>query len=113
MVLITNISKCARLEVNEGLAKALWDYHFPHGVPRMSSIAVDESALQILDIDECADEDQNDCDPNAKCSNIVGSYNCRCLKGYEGDGRDCTGKSLCCFINVFYMQLEKYSQTCI
>ena len=78
----------------------------------MSSIAVDESALQILDIDECADEDQNDCDPNAKCSNIVGSYNCRCLKGYEGDGRDCTGKSLCCFI-VFYMQLEKYSQTCI
>lgn len=44
-----------------------------------------------LDYDECADEDQNECDPNALCTNTEGSYVCRCLRGYEGDGRNCTG----------------------
>lgn len=42
------------------------------------------------DIDECANDD-NDCDTNALCTNTEGSYICRCLKGYEGDGRICVG----------------------
>ena len=29
---------------------------------------------------------------NARCTNIIGSYNCTCKKGYGGDGRDCSGK---------------------
>jgi hypothetical protein len=29
------------------------------------------------------------CDPNASCSNAVGSYSCVCNEGYEGDGKTC------------------------
>lgn len=59
--------------------------------------------FNYLDIDECTDDEQNDCDPNAMCSNTVGSYICRCLRGYEGDGKDCIGKYISFY--VFYMQL--------
>ena len=45
-----------------------------------------------LDSDECASEEVNECDPKALCTNTEGSYVCRCLKGYEGDGRNCTGE---------------------
>ena len=47
--------------------------------------------LLILDINECAREDENDCDSNALCTNTEGFYICRCLRGYEGDGRYCIG----------------------
>lgn len=44
----------------------------------------------ILDINECAIEDS--CDGNATCVNTVGSYNCSCIMGTEGDGFDsCEG----------------------
>ena len=44
-----------------------------------------------LDVDECANVDTNECGPNALCTNTEGSYVCRCLKGYEGGGKNCTG----------------------
>ena len=44
-----------------------------------------------LDVDECTNSEKNECDPNALCTNTIGSYLCRCVKGYEGDGRKCTG----------------------
>ena len=44
----------------------------------------------ISDIDECSSE--NNCDVNARCMNTIGSYNCTCKKGYQGDGRNCPGK---------------------
>lgn len=44
-----------------------------------------------LDVDECENVKTNDCDPNALCTNTEGSYLCRCLKGYKGDGKNCTG----------------------
>ena len=47
--------------------------------------------LLFLDIDECSNDENNECDPNALCSNSEGSYICRCLKGYNGDGRQCIG----------------------
>ena len=46
----------------------------------------------ITDIDECANPETNQCDPDALCNNTVGSYICRCLIGYQGDGRNCIGK---------------------
>ena len=48
--------------------------------------------LIIIDIDECVSAETNECDPNALCTNTDGSYICRCLSGYQGDGRNCTGK---------------------
>lgn len=47
--------------------------------------------LFCLDVDECANPESNDCDPNALCTNTEGSYVCRCIKGYTGDGKRCTG----------------------
>ena len=41
-----------------------------------------------LDIDECVD---HPCDKNATCSNSIGSFNCACNKGFEGDGINCEG----------------------
>jgi len=45
----------------------------------------------LIDIDECASPAINDCDENALCSNIAGSYICRCKRGFKGDGRICKG----------------------
>ena len=40
-----------------------------------------------LDVDEC--ETDHLCDPNASCSNTVGTYYCTCNEGYYGSGRRC------------------------
>ena len=48
----------------------------------------------LADLDECAIPETNECDLNALCTNTEGSYVCRCLDGYQGDGRNCTGKYL-------------------
>ena len=45
----------------------------------------------FLDINECASDRLNDCDENARCIDTIGSYNCTCNSGYEGDGFGCTG----------------------
>jgi len=42
------------------------------------------------DVDECENE-ENACDDNALCSNTAGSYVCRCIRGFSGDGRTCVG----------------------
>lgn len=47
--------------------------------------------LFFLDIDECASSETNQCDPNSLCTNTEGSYICRCLRGYQGDGLNCSG----------------------
>ena len=46
--------------------------------------------LAFADINECT-EDTNSCDSNASCINTIGSYNCTCNFGFQGDGRNCTG----------------------
>ena len=48
--------------------------------------------LFIADIDECANGGSDDCDLNALCTNTEGSYVCRCVKGFVGDGQMCVGK---------------------
>lgn len=43
------------------------------------------------DIDECSRPELNPCDSNALCTNVEGSFVCRCLRGFKGDGLTCTG----------------------
>ena len=44
------------------------------------------------DVDECSSA--NECHLDATCGNTIGSYNCTCQDGFEGDGKNCTGKIL-------------------
>ena len=46
------------------------------------------------DINECELSSLNDCDGNADCIDTIGSYNCSCNPGYEGDGFNCTGYTI-------------------
>ena len=46
------------------------------------------------DINECELSSLNDCDGNADCIDTIGSYNCSCISGYEGDGFNCTGYTI-------------------
>jgi len=50
------------------------------------------------DVDECSDDDLNDCDEHATCENSEGSYSCECQEGYSGDGKTCEGR--CCFVAI-------------
>ena len=51
-----------------------------------------ELFFSFADVDECADNKANECDPNAAlCTNNEGSYDCSCFSGYIGDGKNCSG----------------------
>uniref|UniRef100_A0A8C4SRN2 Nidogen 2 n=1 Tax=Erpetoichthys calabaricus TaxID=27687 RepID=A0A8C4SRN2_ERPCA len=56
-----------------------------HRSPFLSAILA--SFVSFLDVDEC---NHHNCHPHATCHNTPGSYNCRCLGGYDGDGFQCT-----------------------
>ena len=36
-----------------------------------------------LDVNECEDDDLNNCDANTNCTNTIGSYYCECENGYK------------------------------
>lgn len=42
------------------------------------------------DIEECYVR-TDDCEPNAECTNTVGSFTCHCKEGFIGNGTNCTG----------------------
>ena len=44
----------------------------------------------LPDTDECT-IGLDDCDPNAVCTNIAGTWTCVCNTGYSGSGQMCTG----------------------
>ena len=44
----------------------------------------------LPDTDECT-FGLHDCDPNALCTNIAGTWTCVCKTGYSGSGQTCTG----------------------
>ena len=56
------------------------------------------------DIDECIEKTDN-CDKDAVCNNMPGSYDCICKPGFvDVDGKNCTGKSIC--LAVFMLILD-------
>ena len=46
----------------------------------------------VLDINEC--DGDHGCHVNAQCINLDGGYQCECLAGFTGDGRDCSSKHI-------------------
>ena len=61
-----------------------------------------------LDNDECS-LNTSECDPNANCSNTLGSYECVCRGGFEGDGRNCTSTYM---LWIYIEQLGLRAWTC-
>ena len=53
------------------------------------------------DIDECANDDLNNCHEDANCTNTEGSFNCSCNDGYSGSGTECAGKFVACSSYVY------------
>ena len=51
-----------------------------------------------IDINEC---DTNVCSPSANCINTKGSFSCKCLPGFVGDGFNCTGKIVWLLLVIF------------
>ena len=52
------------------------------------------------DLNECQ-ENTHDCDNNATCTNMEGSFNCTCNNGYSGDGKSCDGKCITSTLLLF------------
>ena len=47
-----------------------------------------------VDKDECLNGEHN-CHENGICTNSAGSFSCRCVAGYEGDGVSCDNVNEC------------------
>ena len=66
--------------------------------------------INCVDVDECSSSETNVCDPNALCTNMEGSYVCRCKKGFTGNGSSCTGmyihKRSVNFTNLYITSFE-------
>ena len=50
-----------------------------------------ETIIHPVDIDEC-DRGIDECSINAQCLDTMGSYNCTCNIGYDGNGVNCTSE---------------------
>ena len=49
------------------------------------------------DIDEC-ELDIDNCHVNATCTDVIGSFECECNSGFEGNGVNCMSKKFLCII---------------
>ena len=60
------------------------------------STSREPSVSRLVDVNECASKELNDCSKNAVCTNEFGSFQCTCLAGYEdkysGDERQKQGR---------------------
>ena len=52
--------------------------------------------LSTTDVDECT-RGLDNCDLNAVCQNLIGSYSCRCDTGWMGNGTFCSDMDECTF----------------
>ena len=50
---------------------------------RRYNFSTTNTNLCPTDLDECSESDQHDCDENAECTNVFGSFTCKCKSGYD------------------------------
>ena len=50
--------------------------------------------MTCVDVNECT-ADMHQCDAQALCMNLIGSYDCQCSDGYDGDGFSCVDIDEC------------------
>ncbi len=81
----------------------------------LSSLSSQLIALSaLIDVDECGDESKlHTCHIYARCINTYGSYNCSCLEGYEGDGRECRDRDECATVEDADNALCNSTGTCV
>jgi len=56
----------------------------------------------LLFIEGSCDVNNGGCSKDAKCKDTKRGPKCRCKKGFEGDGKTCTGK---CTINFYAVNI--------
>ena len=54
-----------------------------------------QTPSKFSDINECSSPSLSDCSLVAMCENTVGSYQCVCGEGFEGNGTVCTDLDEC------------------
>ena len=57
------------------------------------------------DIDECVSLNETCLDENTHCVNSVGNFSCQCDPGFTGDGYNCSGQLIACFMVTLQCQL--------
>ena len=65
--------------------------------------------MYTSELNECSDLTLNDCDVNADCTDIPGSYKCNCRPGYTGNGTFCDSmvKCICvCYILIIVVYIS-------
>ena len=58
-------------------------------------------------MNECNNTTLNNCDLNAECLNLVGSFQCQCKTGYSGNGTICEGILNKILFKVFNILVSK------
>ena len=77
-----------------------------------------EIDLGCVDVDECT-MDLSVCHDYADCTNTDGSYECKCIEGFSGNGRECRNTNECetiehnCDINADCYDNGTYYCECI
>ena len=69
-------------------------------------LAMIELKNRVSDINECVTLTHN-CDVNAKCTDTGGSYTCKCVDGYTGNGTQCISECFASFVE-FVKSFEEF-----
>ena len=75
------------------------------------NICLNTETFVIVDIDECNNASHK-CDPNANCTNTVGSHSCSCVDGFTGNGSSCSGRSVTKLVSLQGTNRQESMRVC-